>query len=582
MKQASRFTSWLLIGLLVGQLGMVATPKKVHADTNLIANPSLELANAASTAPQGWQTDQWGNNTASLAYVNDGYNSSRSVRVSMSNFTSGDAKWFFDPVVVSASTSYTFSEYYKSSLTTHIVAMSYDVNNKVSYYDVDVAVPASSAWKSYNKTFKTKASSKKITLLHLVEGNGWLQTDTVSLSSGATPVPVPTPTPTPTPVPTPDSSNPVANPSVETANGSVPVGWSTSSWGTNSPTYQYVNGDGHAGSRSVKVAMGSYTDGDAKWMPNPVALTAGKDYRFTAWYKTNTVPHVVANYIKSDGAEDFFGLPDPQPAANASTTWQQYSDTFNVPTGTKSVSLFFFLSNSGWVQTDDYSISPYVYTGFNRPLVTLTFDDGFEENITNALPVLNQYGFKSTQCYATQYIEGLADQVANVKKFSEAGHEVCAHSVTHPWFTQLTTTQMDYELQHSRDFLHSITGQQVTDFASPYGDYNSVVNNEIAKYFTSHRTTDEGYNSKDNYNPYRLRVQNMSPTTTLAQFQAWVNKAKADRTWLILVYHKIDTVNLDAFDTKTPDFKAQMAWLAGSGVTVKTWRDARAEIGLQL
>ena len=492
--------------------------------------------------------------------------------------------------------------------------MSVNANGVASYYDVAVTVPVSpSTWKSYSVTVKTKATTKKLTILHLVEGNGWLQTDTTSLALKATPTPTPTPSatitptpsvsatptptitptpsvtptptptpsPSPTPTPTPQPNNPIVNPSVETAsNATTPANWSTSSWGTNSPKYEYLN-SGRTGSRSIKVTMQSISSGDAKWMFNPITLAPGKDYRFTAWYKSNTVPHVVANYIKADGSEDFFGMPDPQPAADSATNWQKYSETFSVPTGVQSVSVFLFLSNVGWVQSDDYSIEPYSFTGFNRPLVSLTFDDGFEENVTNALPVLNQYGFKSTQCYATQYVEGDPVQVANVQKFANAGHEICAHSVTHPFFTQIPIAQQDYELQHSRDFLRSITGQTVTNFASPYGDYNAAVNTEIGKYFSSHRTTDEGYNSKDNLDPYRLRVQNMTPTTTLAQFQEWVTKAKNDRTWLILVYHKIDSINLDAFDTKTADFKAQMAWLIGTGVTVKTWHDALSEARAQ-
>jgi peptidoglycan/xylan/chitin deacetylase (PgdA/CDA1 family) len=308
-------------------------------------------------------------------------------------------------------------------------------------------------------------------------------------------------------------------------------------------------------------------------------LPAGKDYRFTAWYKSNVIPKIVAQYIMPDGSEDFFGMPNPEPT---SQDWQFYSDTFSVPSGVKAVSVFFFLDQNGWLQTDDYHITPYTYAGFNRGLVTLTFDDGFEENVSTVLPVINQYGFKTTQCYMTQPVEGNATQIANVQKFANAGHEICAHTVTHPFLTQLGATNVDYELQHSRDFLRSITGQAVDDFASPYGDYNAAVITEIKKFFTSHRTTDEGYNSKDNLNPYRLRVQNMTPTTTLAQYQEWVNKAKADHTWLILVYHKVATTNLDAFDTNKADFDQQMAWLSTSGITVESWHDALAETSSQL
>jgi peptidoglycan/xylan/chitin deacetylase (PgdA/CDA1 family) len=547
----------------------------VHAvPVNLVANPSVETANAANTAPLNWQTDNWGANTSTFQYkTTGGYQSNRSVYVSTTKYTNGDAKWYFAPVTVTAGTTYTFSEAYQSNIPTHIVAMSLNANNVESYFDVAVTVPANaSAWKTLTYSVKTPAGSKKMTIMHLVENVGWLQTDNVSLAGPDTTPPV-----------TPPANANVPNPSVEAGTAMLPTDWAQSSWGTNKPTYQYIANDGHDGTHSVKVTMANYTDGDAKWVYTPQALTRGADYRFTGWYKTNTIPHVVAQYIKDDGSEDYFGLPDPEPGANPTTTWQKYSDVFSVPQNVKSVSLFMFISSNGWVQTDDYSVAPFQYTGFNRGLVTLTFDDGFEENITTALPVLDQNGFKATMCFATQFVEGLPDEVAITKQLANDGQEICSHSVTHPWFTQITTAQMDYEAQHSQAFLQSITGQPVKNFASPYGDYNAVVNTELKKYFTSHRTTDEGFNSKDNFNPYRLRVQNMQSTTTLAQVQQWVNKAKADKTWLVLVYHVVgaNKANLEQFDTYKPDFDAQMAWLKQSGVPVARWDQALAEVSSQ-
>jgi len=583
MKITTSKSAAILSALVLSVFTIVSPFARAHAlGPNLILNPSVETANAAGTAPANWLTDKWGTNTATLTYkTNGGYNSNRSTYINMTKYTSGDVKWYFEPVTVTAGTTYTFSEAYQSNVATSLVAMSLDASNKESYFDVAASVPASaSAWKTVTYSVKAPTGSKKLTILHLIQKVGWLQTDNFSLQApdGTTPPPV-----TPPPV-----SSSVPNFSVETqdpSNANLPTSWSHSAWGTNTAAYTYVTNDGHDGTKSVKVAISKYTDGDAKWVYTPQALTRGADYRFTGWYKTNTIPHVVAQYIKDDGSEDYFGLPDPEPAANAATTWQQYSDVFSVPQNVKAVSLFMFISNVGWVQVDDYHIAPYTYTGFNRGLVTLTFDDGFEENITTAEPVLKQYGFKTTQCFATQYVEGNQIAINEVKQIAADGNEVCAHTVTHPWLTQDTTADVDYELSHSQQFLQSITGQQVKDFASPYGDYNASVNTEIKKYFSSHRTTDEGFNSKDNFNPYRLRVQNMGPHTTLAQFQGWVNKAKADHTWLILIYHVVTTdpalLTDDEFNTPKADFDAQMAWLAGSGMPVVRWDNALAEVKAQ-
>jgi peptidoglycan/xylan/chitin deacetylase (PgdA/CDA1 family) len=198
--------------------------------------------------------------------------------------------------------------------------------------------------------------------------------------------------------------------------------------------------------------------------------------------------------------------------------------------------------------------------------------------------VLNQYGFKTTQCFATSFIEGVADQATtNVLAFYNSGHEVCSHTVTHPQLTTLDEATLQYELQHSKQYLESVIGRSVPNFASPYGDYNEHVNDVIKGLYASHRTVDEGYNSKDNFDPYRLRVQNILVGTTAAQVQAWIAQAQADKTWLILVYHRVVDTARSAeagyetpgpFDSSLVDFQAQMAAVAQSGIAVKTYQDA--------
>ncbi len=554
-------------GLLLGVVSVLFFPyHSLASGPNLIPNSGVETAGTPATTPVQWHQDAWGSNNAAFSYPATGHASGHSVSIQMTNWKTGDAKWYADPVSVQANTDYTFSDFYQSSVQTSIVAMSLSASGTPTYFDIATQVPASpSAWKQASFSFHTLASTKTLTIFHLIKKNGTLNLDDESLTENGNVAP-------PGLVPNPSLENPSAT------NNNLPDQWSHSKWGSNTPTYQYAN-NGHTGNRSVKLTITNYKSGDAKWVYTPKPLERGKDYQFNAWYKTNTIPHVVAQYIKDDGSEDFFGLPDPEPTG---TDWQNYSGVFSVPQDVKAVSLFFFLSNNGWVQTDDYQVSPYTYQGFDKGRVTLTFDDGFEQNVTTVLPVLDQYGFKATQCDATQYVEGIPDQIANAKKFAADGQELCSHTVTHPWLTQIPTSQIDYELSHSQQFLQSITGQPITDFASPYGDYNAAVNTEIKKYFTSHRTTDEGFNSKDSFNPYRLKVQNMQTTTTLAQFQAWVNKAKADHTWLILIYHVVDTGGLEQFDTYKPDFDTQMSWLAQSGVTVERWDKALSEISTQL
>jgi len=323
--------------------------------------------------------------------------------------------------------------------------------------------------------------------------------------------------------------------------------------------------------------MSNYVDGDAKWYFNPVTnLVPGKQYRFTTWYKTNTLPKAVVQFNNASGVTSYFGMPNPFP--NGSADWQLYSETFTVPLDAKSVTAFFFLNTNGTLQVDDQSLATYSPTGFSRPLLTMTFDDGFEVNDKTVLPMTAPYGIKTTQCYATQFVLENASNPDKVRAFYNDGHEICSHSVTHPFLTSLTTAQQDQELAQSQTTLQNIIGAPVRSFASPYGDYNQAVNTEIAKYYRTHRTVDEGFNSKDNFDIYRIRVQNIKSNTTLAQVQSWVDQAKATNTWLVLLYHKVDTVDIGQYDSYTSDFAQHLQAISNSGITVKTYSDALDEV----
>jgi len=541
-------------------------PDPTPVTESLIANGTFEES-TADNMPLHWNKGMWGTHNALFSYPVTGVEGSKAARVEISQYTSGDAKWYSDPVAVTAGGTYAFADQYTADTNTVVVVAAYDAQGTASYFQIGTAPATHGTWETFSATFDVPAQTATVSVFHLLNTTGSLTIDNVSLTEVTSPT-------------LPANDLPV-NHSVEVADGDNPYKWIHSDWGVNSPIYQYVSGDAHDGTRSVKVTMTNYESGDAKWMFQPVALDTDKDYRFTAWYKTNVTPHVVVQYQHDDGSYSYHGMHNPQPGADAATAWQKYSDTFTVPAGVVTVSVFFFLTTNGWVQTDDYSIEPYTPVPFARPLVTLTFDDGFEENVDTALPVLANHGFLATYCFATQFLEGQPDNIAKARRIAQAGHEICSHTVTHPFLTRLSDSDLTYELSHSKDVLESIMGQTVTSFASPYGDYNEHVNQAIVRYYTLHRTVDEGYNTKDNLNPYMLRVQNITPSTTIEQYRNWVDKAVQDKVWLIFVYHVVAEANPGPFDVLALEFASQMDYLAQSAVTVLPLRDALQEVAAQ-
>lgn len=572
---------------------MLVIPTFVEAAVNLIPNPSFE---EGSTTPTGWNTSKWTNGETIFRYLDaktdndtDPHTGDRAVSIDISNNTVGDAKWYFDDITAEPG-NYVFSDFYKSNTNSRVTlrinpkgSACLTAGNGCVYTDIANNLAPTSEWTPVGAQFFLDESAESFTIFHLIENDGWIQLDDYSVEKIADI----------------EITNGIPNQSIEQnftqAGVATPLGWTPSSWGTNDHTFEYTN-EGENGDYSVKVTIADYTDGDAKWKYAPQPVTPGQDFRFSAYYKSNVVPNVVVEFTKTgnDGQLEHHFLGLQRPSSASPDEWQLYQDTFTVPLGAETANVFFYLDQTGWVQTDNYKLEPYEFVGFDRPLISLTFDDGREVNAYNVLPLVNNLGFKVTQCYATKFIDQTypegqetPENITRVLAFHDAGHETCSHTVTHPNLTNLNDDDLHREITESRNFLEGLVGVPVPNFASPYGGYDDRVVAALKNVYQAHRSVDEGYNSKDNLDVYRLKVQNMKPDTTLAEFQSWVNKAIETKTWLILVYHDVDSEDkgVSPYGTYTPDFTNQMNWLKtktnAGDITVATYQAALKEVCVQ-
>ena len=379
----------------------------------------------------------------------------------------------------------------------------------------------------------------------------------------------------------PTGNNIIPNPSLEDPasdpNATAPTSWFTDGWGTNKVTYTYLKTGGHTGNRAVKMQITSYTDGDAKWTYNPIPVTPGDTYTFSDWYQSATTTHVVIEFTLTDNTQYYIEMRTA--TTTAANEWKKYQEDFVIPFNAKSVRVFHMMESVGSLVTDDYSLVKTIPAGFARPIVTLTFDNGFEDNVTTVIPLLDQFGFKVTYCFSTEYVEGVQSAMTQTQTIANHGHEVCSHSVHHDQgdLVTLTPAQLDYELGHSQAYLQQLTGQPVHNYISPFGSYNDFSLQFVKKYYRSHRTTDEGYNSKENFDQYRIIVQNMENTTTMAQYKSWVDEAIKDKAWLMLVYHRVAS-DPTLYDTPLADFQPQLQYLKDKGIAVETTDQALNEL----
>ena len=323
--------------------------------------------------------------------------------------------------------------------------------------------------------------------------------------------------------------------------------------------------------------MTGHVDGDAKWVHDPIPVVPGADYRFTDFYQSNVSTEVIAELHHTNGKTTYASMLSAPPSA----VWRQYTGSFSVPADVSSVVIFHLIAKDGYVATDDFVVVPHKVEGFARAILSLTFDDGWQENIDTVVPRLESYGFKSTQFFATKYVEGIDD--TGVRRIYSAGHEIGSHSVNHPDLRKVTDEGVDFELTHSKKYLEGVIGTTIETFATPFGAYDAHVIEKIREHgYVAHRSVDEGYNTKDNFDPFNVRVQNMLQTTTPDEVRSWVEKAQRDGAWLVLVYHRVGTEKLGTYDSKLSDFESHLEIFKNSGIPVVTFRDGLSEVGSQL
>jgi len=312
-----------------------------------------------------------------------------------------------------------------------------------------------------------------------------------------------------------------------------------------------------------------------------VQLTPGVNYRASNVYQSDVDTRIVLNITMQNGTTQYLELP----GAPASAELTEWAGTFTMPAGALSVSIMHLLSRNGFLITDNYDIQEYLPVPFHNALLTLTFDDGWEENVTTALPLMQQYGYLSNQFYATDFIQnsqnGEAEAIQIINQFIAAGHGVDSHTVTHPDLTAITAEQSLNELTSSKAYLQSKFNLPINYFATPYGAYNASVKSQIMSNYTIHRTVDVGFNSKDNFDITRLKVQNVFSTTTAAEVATWIQQSQIERTWLILVLHRVAS-DPGPYDITEITFADILATINQSGIAVKRIDQALAELQPQL
>lgn len=153
-------------------------------------------------------------------------------------------------------------------------------------------------------------------------------------------------------------------------------------------------------------------------------------------------------------------------------------------------------------------------TAFPRRPVIITFDDGMQEAIDNAIPILEDSGFsaiffiptnyvgiKSSWMLSTVNVEFQVIDWSTIRNLDSKGFEIGAHSMSHPKLDRISTSECYRELEGSRMILEEFLEHEVRHMAYPFGHYDERVR-ELAHevgYYTACTTEESIANSNDHW-----------------------------------------------------------------------------------
>ena len=241
-------------------------------------------------------------------------------------------------------------------------------------------------------------------------------------------------------------------------------------------------------------------------------------------------------------------------------------------------------------------------------VVSLSFDDAYQNQWLYAVPLLQQYNLNAT-FYAITSDDDSPFQCcmswAQLRTLQGQGDDIGSHTITHPNLTQIPPSQIQQEVCGSRQDMLANGIDDPVSFAYPFGSFNSTAESIVQQCgFTNARQG--GGVSNSNFTPSSPYLETLPPKDpmavrtiavdgsspmTLSDLESFVTASAAHGGgWLPFTLHDVCDANASDWsscmssygpiqDTVLGQF---LAWLANAGqpggapggVVVKTMRAA--------
>ncbi len=152
-----------------------------------------------------------------------------------------------------------------------------------------------------------------------------------------------------------------------------------------------------------------------------------------------------------------------------------------------------------------------------RRVFGITFDDGFSNVLTNAMPVLNELGFTATCYFVAGRLGGENDWDAHLATertrlmyrkelltWMRHGHEVGSHTVDHVSLPDVSVQEATQQIVTAKRQLEDICNARVESFCYPYGNVNRQVRDLVERAGYGNATTTRRGRAAPDDDPFML------------------------------------------------------------------------------
>lgn len=137
-------------------------------------------------------------------------------------------------------------------------------------------------------------------------------------------------------------------------------------------------------------------------------------------------------------------------------------------------------------------LKPYIDGHKSGKVVGITFDDGYQNILINAAPILLKYNFSAT-CYIVSDNLGLTNTwdldkgitqrplmtEDEVNLWLSFGMDIGAHTMSHPDLTMISQQSAKKEIRDCKLKLEKTFNTQINDFCYPFGRFNKEITNLV-------------------------------------------------------------------------------------------------------